>query len=298
MKKAALDVMPDAQVTPIPADGREGTLDVIRNPIGGSFVVHSVTGPCGQPVSARYLSAGDAAYVELAEEAAASMAAGFSAANTNDLRRTGEALNAGPPPHRDHLGGKYRDGRVRMAALGVRFHGAQQPQFHPNGRHARRRAPPHRPDPFLFESGVRSWSAVRRDESPVAQRLREGLRPRSRAMVETMEAGMAHLATIFRPDEGPEARRPACLRRRGQQAARRRRLPQRQPVKGSDALLDLMNFSALQPSLVVTGEGMVDDGGRRLVVVAANGRTVVVPRQQSQKARTSRPCQKRRASRL
>ena len=47
MKKAALDVMPDAQVTSIPAaDGGEGTLDVIRNSIGGSFVVHSVTGPC------------------------------------------------------------------------------------------------------------------------------------------------------------------------------------------------------------------------------------------------------------
>ena len=70
MKKAALDVMPDAQVTSIPAaDGGEGTLDVIRNSIGGSFVVHSVTGPCGQPVSARYLSAGDTAYVELAEAA-------------------------------------------------------------------------------------------------------------------------------------------------------------------------------------------------------------------------------------
>ena len=64
MKKAALDVMPDAQVTSIPAaDGGEGTLDVIRNSIGGSFVVHSVTGPCGQPVSARYLSAGVVAFL-------------------------------------------------------------------------------------------------------------------------------------------------------------------------------------------------------------------------------------------
>ena len=84
MKKAALDVMPDAQVTSIPAaDGGEGTLDVIRNSIGGSFVVHSVTGPCGQPVSARYLSAGDTAYVELAEAAGLQhRLPGFSAANT------------------------------------------------------------------------------------------------------------------------------------------------------------------------------------------------------------------------
>ena len=52
-------LQPEAEIHAIPvADGGEGTLDVIRNSIGGSFVVHSVTGPCGQPVSARYLSAG------------------------------------------------------------------------------------------------------------------------------------------------------------------------------------------------------------------------------------------------
>ena len=100
MKKTALDVMPDAQVTSIPAaDGGEGTLDVIRNSIGGSFVVHSVTGPCGQPVSARYLSAGDTAYVELAEAAGLQhRLPGFSAANTTTFgagQLIGEALNAG-----------------------------------------------------------------------------------------------------------------------------------------------------------------------------------------------------------
>ena len=54
-------------------------------------------------------------------------------------------------------------------------------------------------------------------------------------------------------------------------------------LSGSDALLDLMNFSALaaDADLVVTGEGMVDDqtaGGKLVSAVAAraNGTPVVV----------------------
>ena len=62
LKAAANEVMPEAQVTSLPAaDGGEGTLEMLHRAIGGAFVVHTVTGPCGQPVNARYLSAGDTA---------------------------------------------------------------------------------------------------------------------------------------------------------------------------------------------------------------------------------------------
>ena len=70
LKAAAADVMPEAEVRAFPAaDGGEGTLEAVRAAVGGAYVVHTVSGPCGQPVIARYLSAGDTAFVEMAQGA-------------------------------------------------------------------------------------------------------------------------------------------------------------------------------------------------------------------------------------
>ncbi|MFR6028136.1 MAG: glycerate kinase [Sutterella wadsworthensis] len=104
-------------------------------------------------MSARYLSAGDTAYVELAEAAGLRHRAGFSAANTTTFGAgglIGEALNAGHRRIVITLGSGAR--RTRKAAWPCArraLHGAQRPQFHPNGRHARRH-PPHRPQSVLL----------------------------------------------------------------------------------------------------------------------------------------------------
>ena len=220
MKKAALDVMPDAQVTSIPAaDGGEGTLDVIRNSIGGSFVVHSVTGPCGQPVSARYLSAGDTAYVELAEAAGLQhRLPGFSAANTTTFgagQLIGEALNAGHRRIVITLGGSCTTdaGCGMAAALGVRFTAPNGRSFIPTGatlgaiRHIAL-------NPFFFQSGVRI-EALCDVTNPLcgpngSARVFGPQKGATPEMVETMEAGMAHLATIFERNKGPKLADMPC----------------------------------------------------------------------------------------
>lgn len=293
MKKAALDVMPDAQVTSIPAaDGGEGTLDVIRNSIGGSFVVHSVTGPCGQPVSARYLSAGDTAYVELAEAAGLQhRLPGFSAANTTTFgagRLIGEALNAGHRRIVITLGGSCTTdaGCGMAAALGVRFTAPNGRSFIPTGatlgaiRHIAL-------NPFFFQSGVRI-EALCDVTNPLcgpngSARVFGPQKGATPEMVETMEAGMAHLATIFERNKGPKIADMPCAGAAGGCGAGVVAFLNGRLLSGSDALLDLMNFSALaaDADLIVTGEGMVDDqtaGGKLVSAVAAraNGTPVVV----------------------
>ena len=210
-------------------------------------MVHSVTGPCGQPVSARYLSAGDTAYVELAEAAGLQhRLPGFSAANTTTFgagQLIGEALNAG---HR-HI------------AL----------------------------NPFFFESGVRI-EALCDVTNPLcgpngSARVFGPQKGATPEMVETMEAGMAHLATIFERNKGPKLADMPCAGAAGGCGAGVVAFLNGRLLSGSDALLDLMNFSALaaDADLIVTGEGMVDDqtaGGKFVSAVAAraNGTPVVV----------------------
>ena len=102
-------------------------------------------------------------------------------------------------------------------------------------------------------------------------------------MVETMEAGMAHLATIFERNKGPKLADMPCAGAAGGCGAGVVAFLNGRLLSGSDALLDLMNFSALaaDADLIVTGEGMVDDqtaGGKFVSAVAAraNGTPVVV----------------------
>ncbi|MFR3029300.1 MAG: glycerate kinase, partial [Sutterella wadsworthensis] len=102
-------------------------------------------------------------------------------------------------------------------------------------------------------------------------------------MVETMEAGMAHLATIFERNKGPKLADMPCAGAAGGCGAGVVAFLNGRLLSGSDALLDLMNFSALaaDADLIVTGEGMVDDqtaGGKLVSAVAAraNGTPVVV----------------------
>ncbi|NGQ96138.1 glycerate kinase [Brevibacillus sp. SYP-B805] len=70
MKQAVLRVDPAAEVVLMPvADGGEGTLDVLVEATGGRTCHAEVTGPLGEPVSARYAILGDGrtAVVEMAQ---------------------------------------------------------------------------------------------------------------------------------------------------------------------------------------------------------------------------------------
>ena len=55
VKRAAMRVFSDCDVTVCPlADGGEGTVEALYTGLGGEMVTVSVTGPLGNPVSARY----------------------------------------------------------------------------------------------------------------------------------------------------------------------------------------------------------------------------------------------------
>ena len=216
---------------------------------------------------------------------------GFSAANTTTFgagQLIGEALNAGHRRIVITLGGSCTTdaGCGMAAALGVRFTAPNGRNFIPTGatlgaiRHIAL-------NPFFFESGVRI-EALCDVTNPLcgpngSARVFGPQKGATPEMVETMEAGMAHLATIFERNKGPKLADMPCAGAAGGCGAGVVAFLNGRLLSGSDALLDLMNFSALaaDADLIVTGEGMVDDqtaGGKFVSAVAAraNGTPVVV----------------------
>lgn len=293
LKAVAEEVMPEAVVTALPAaDGGEGTLEMIRRAVGGAYVVHNVTGPCGQPVSARYLSAGDTAYVEMAEAAGLHhRLPGFNAANTTTFgvgQLCGEALSAGHRRIVLTLGGSVTAdaGCGMAAALGVRFIAPNGRPFIPTGnslsaiRHVTL-------NPFFFQKNVRI-EALCDVTNPLcgpngAARVfgpQKGATPED---VEAIEAGMRHLAGTFAQAKGPKLADMPCAGAAGGCGAGVHAFLNGKLLSGSAALLDLVNFSdlAAKADVIVTGEGMLDNqtaGGKLVSEVArrAGGRPVIV----------------------
>ena len=124
-------VLPDATCIKVPmADGGEGTVQSLIDATGGEFIHKSVTGPTGNPVSARYgmLANSTTAVIEMAEASGLPL---ISDEQRNPLTTTtygtGElmldALNHGATHIILGVGGSATvDGGVGMAqALGIRF---------------------------------------------------------------------------------------------------------------------------------------------------------------------------------
>lgn len=293
LKAVAQEVMPDAQVTALPAaDGGEGTLDMLRRAVGGAFVVHTVTGPCGQRVNARYLSAGDTAYIEMAEAAGLQhRLPGFNAANTTTFgvgQLCGEAINAGHRRLVLTMGGSCTAdaGCGMAAALGARFIAPNGRPFIPTGdsltaiRHMSL-------NPFFWNSGIQvealcdvtnplcGPNGTARQFAP-----QKGATPKE---VEAIEAGMQHLAGIFASGNGPKIADMPCAGAAGGCAAGVHAFLNGKLLSGSAALLDLVKFTnlAAKADVIVTGEGCVENqtvGGKLVSAVAerAQGRPVIV----------------------
>ncbi len=138
-----LRVYPDADIRCVPmADGGEGTVDALVAATGGRHVAHTVTGPLGSPVTARYGVLGDGS-IAVIEMAAAS---GFALVPpaTRDVARattygTGEliahALDSGCRRIIVGIGGSAtNDGGAGMAqALGYRLLAADGAELPPGG---------------------------------------------------------------------------------------------------------------------------------------------------------------------
>lgn len=77
MAAGARRAVPGASLRLLPiADGGDGLLDALKPALGGRFRRARVEGPCGAPVTARWLSAGRTAVIEMAEASGLRLLAG------------------------------------------------------------------------------------------------------------------------------------------------------------------------------------------------------------------------------
>lgn len=131
MAAGARAAMPQAEIVELPVgDGGEGTLEALVAATGGSFELHTVTGPLGDPMEARLglLGDGETVFLEMAEASGLSR---LSPARLDPLRATtygtGELLRAALRTGRRRVllgigGSATNDGGAGMlTALGARF---------------------------------------------------------------------------------------------------------------------------------------------------------------------------------
>lgn len=285
LKKAADECFDDADFLSLPmADGGEGTLDALHRALGGSFFSHEVTGACGQPVRARYLSVGRTAYVEFAEAAGLSnRLPGFNAANTTSLgvgQIIGHAIEAGHRHIVVALGGSATNdcGAGMAAALGVSFEDARGRKFLPVGK-TLSAIKGIRLNPLFFApQGVRI-EALCDVTNPLygpegAARVFGPQKGATEEDIVAMEAGAKTIDLIFRSAKGPKLNTIPGTGAAGGAGAGIIAFLNGRLCSGTDTMLALMKFedAVRDADLIVTGEGRVDaqtTGGKLVAGVAA-----------------------------
>jgi glycerate kinase len=143
MAAGARAALPDAEIVTLPVgDGGEGTLDALVAATGGTFQEHRVTGPLGEPVTARLglLGAGETVFVEMAEASGLSL---IPAAQRDPDRATtygtGELIRAAFATGRTRVligigGSATNDGGAgAIQALGARLRDADGAELPPGG---------------------------------------------------------------------------------------------------------------------------------------------------------------------
>lgn len=294
LKKAADETFDSAEFLSLPlADGGEGTLDVLHRALGGVFFSHDVTGACGQPVRARYLSVGDTAYVEFAEAAGFSMRLpGFNAANTTSVgvgQIMGHAIEAGHRRIVVALGGSMTNdcGCGMAAALGVGFEDARGRRFLPIGN-TLSAIKAIRLNPLFFsKEGVRI-EALCDVTNPLygpdgAARVFGPQKGLTDEEITRLDEGAKTIDQIFQMAKGPKLNTIAGAGAAGGAGAGVVAFLNGRLRSGTETVLELMKFDELVrgADLIVTGEGRVDAqtlSGKLVSGVArrAGGRPVVV----------------------
>ena len=207
---------PEAHIDEVPvADGGEGTVDAMVHATGGRFVEAVVTGPLGEPVTARYGILGDGATAVI--EMAAASGLPLVPSHARDPRRTttrgtGElilaALDAGCRRIIIGIGGSAtNDGGAGMAqALGVRLLDEAGNELPPGGGPLRRLA---RIDVSGLDPRVREAELVVACDvdNPLtgprgASHVFGPQKGATPAMVAELDAALAHYAAVIQRDLG------------------------------------------------------------------------------------------------
>jgi len=265
---------PGAEVVPVPvADGGDGTLEALVSATGGEYRTARVTGPLGEPVTARWGVLGDGKTAVL-ETAQACGLALVPPDRRDPLRATtygvGElirtALDAGFRRFILGIGGSAtQDGGAGMAqALGVRLLDSEGRDLPPGAEPLLRleRVDLSGRDPRIAESEF--WVAVD-VTNPLTgpQGSAAVYAPQKGAtsgMVPLLDRALARLAEVVRRDLGKEVERVPGAGAAGGMGAGLLAFLDARLVSGADLVLDTVGLDARLEGadLVLTGEGQVD----------------------------------------
>lgn len=273
LKDAARNVFEDCEFVSVPmADGGEGTMEVLVNVRGGSFGQHSVTGPSGHPVNARYgVLDSSTAMIEMAEASGITLVSGeernplyTSSYGTGEL--IAHLLSEGFTNIIMAIGGSAtNDGGIGAAsALGIDFLGQNGKSVKPIGKNLGK-IESICTDNRHLELDKAHFTIMCDVTNPLtgpngATFVYGPQKGGSKEELQELEKGMCHYAEVLRHTVGKD-----YSSQEGAGAAGGISIPflaftDARLQSGIDTVLDTIQFEKLLEGvdLVVTGEGRVD----------------------------------------
>jgi glycerate kinase len=222
MSRGVASACPGALIDQVPmADGGEGTVDALVAATGGAFREARVTGPRGEPITARFGLLGDRRTAAI-EMAAASGLVLVPASERNPLaastRGTGELLLAAIAEGAKRIilgigGSATNDGGAGLGqALGYRLLDSHDRELNPGGGDLGRlaRIDPSRRSPVLDGIEIAVACDVTNplcgpNGASAVYGRQKGATP---AMIETLDRNLAHFASIVERDLGVAIKNP------------------------------------------------------------------------------------------